>query len=87
MAYEFIISPDAKKQLRELEPSIARRIVKKLTWISQQDYPLRFAMPLHHFSIGDIRFRIGDYRVIADVDEKKKKIAVVSVGHRRDIYR
>jgi mRNA-degrading endonuclease RelE of RelBE toxin-antitoxin system len=87
MAYKFIVLPDAEKQIREFEPSIAKRIIKKLAWISQQEFPLRFATPLHNASIGDIRFRIGDYRAIALVDEKKKRIVIAVVGHRKEVYR
>ncbi len=87
MAYEFRLLPDAEKQLRSLDRPIAQRIVKKLLWIAQQDQPLRFATSLHNPKIGDIRFRIGDYRAIALLDEKKKRIAIAVIGHRCDVYR
>lgn len=86
MAYKFIVLPDAEKQIRKLDPSIAKRILKKIAWISRQEFPLRFATSLYNTSIGDICFRIGDYRAIALVDEKKKRIAIAVIGHRRDVY-
>jgi mRNA interferase RelE/StbE len=33
------------------------------------------------------RIRIGDYRVIYEVDDRSKKVTVLDIGHRRDIYR
>jgi mRNA interferase RelE/StbE len=42
---------------------------------------------LHNTKIGDARFRIGDYRAVAVIDEKKHFIAIAAVGHRREIYR
>ncbi len=86
MAYEFRFLPDAEKQLRALDKPILKRILKKLAWIAKQENPLRYAVVLHNAKIGDIRFRIGDYRAIAIVDYGKKRIAIIAVGHRREIY-
>jgi mRNA interferase RelE/StbE len=33
------------------------------------------------------RVRVGNYRVIYDIDDKRKTVTVVHVGHRRDVYR
>lgn len=87
MAYEFKFLPDAEKQLRALERPILKRILKKLAWVAKQEDPLRQAVVLHNAKIGDIRFRIGDYRAVAIIDRGKKKIAIIAVGHRREIYR
>ncbi len=46
---------------------------------------LRYTERLIDSSLGSYRFRIGDYRVIFDID--KDKIVVLRVGHRREIYR
>ena len=87
MAYKFSILPDASKQLEALDRQTARRILVKLKWLAEQDEPLRHAVFLHNSTIGDIRFRIGDYRAIAIIDQKKKQIAIAAIGHRREIYR
>ena len=86
MGYRLILLPEAEKQLRRLERIIAKRILKKLTWIMQQQNPLRYAKSLKDSTIGDMRFRIGDYRAVALLDQKKNLIQIVAVGHRRDIY-
>lgn len=86
MAFKFMFLPDAEKQLRELDRLIAQRILRKLHWIERQTNPVRHATMLHKSKIGDIRFRIGDYRVIGIIDYKASLLAVVAVGHRRDIY-
>lgn len=33
------------------------------------------------------RIRVGDYRVIYEIDDKQKIVTILSIGHRRDIYR
>ena len=87
MAYRFALLPQAEKQLQSLDRDVARRILKKLQWIEKQIQPLRFAVLLRQTKIGDARFRIGDYRVITLMDEKKKTITIAAIGHRREIYR
>jgi mRNA interferase RelE/StbE len=46
---------------------------------------LTYAEPLKQSDLGSYRFRIGDYRVVFDLDGEK--IVVLRVGHRRDIYK
>jgi len=47
--------------------------------------PLKYASKLTDAALGTYRFRIGDYRVIFDIEDKE--IVVLRVGHRRDVYR
>ena len=46
--------------------------------------------PRHFFerlsSRGDYKLRIGDYRVIADIDDNKKRIEITLIGHRKNVY-
>jgi mRNA interferase RelE/StbE len=87
MALEFELLPHAEKQLRALDVPTIKRILKKLSWIADQHDPLRHAVILHNAKIGDLRFRIGDYRVVCILDRPRKKVTIVAIGHRRDIYR
>lgn len=86
MAYKFVLSRGAEKDIRALDKTIAKHILKKLVWFEQQTNPIRFAKHLREFMAGDLRFRIGDYRVIAVVHQKEKKIEIIKIGHRRNIY-
>lgn len=81
--YEF--NSRARKDIKRLSPEIAERIVKKLDYFVSTANPLEHADHLTNFEIGSYRFRIGDYRVIFDVDGDK--IVILKVGHRREIYR
>jgi mRNA interferase RelE/StbE len=87
MAYKWTLLSSADDDLTRLDTPTAKRILKKLRWIAAQPDPLRYARQLSDPAIGDLRFRIGDYRIIAVVQEKQKKILLVAIGHRRDIYR
>lgn len=86
MAYKFILSKGAEKDLRSLDDVTAKQMIKKLVWFSEQSDPVRFAKHLREPAAGDLRFRIGDYRAIGVVHQKEKTIEIVKIGHRRDIY-
>lgn len=83
MNYSF--TPQALKQLEKLSKEIQKRIVKKLDFYCSQVSPLNFAEPLTDRELGSYRFRIGDWRVVFDVEHDQ--IVVLLVGNRRDIYR
>lgn len=78
-------SPAALRQLSRLEKSVQERIVQKLDFFIAQKQPLQFAEKLTDAQAGEGRFRVGDYRVVFDVRENT--IFVLSVGHRKDIYK
>jgi mRNA interferase RelE/StbE len=82
---EIIFTHSAFRQLKKLDKKIQKRIINKLKFFASQKNPLQFAEPLRDRRFGQFRFRIGDYRVIFDVE--KEKIIILKVGHRKDIYR
>jgi len=82
MTYEIIFSDKALKQLKKMERNVQIRIVGALERIRIR--PETYVTKL----IGDpgFRLRVGDYRVILDIDRKKIHILVLKVGHRKKIY-
>lgn len=75
----------AFRQLSRLERNIQRRVVEKLEFYCLKDQPLQFAEKLRDPRFGQWRFRIGEYRALFDVENAK--IVILSIGHRRDIYK
>jgi len=83
MMFNLVYSQRAIRDIRDLEPVIRLRIGKKL--LRYKEDPLKYAEKISDPKLGSYRFRIGDYRVIFDLEGKD--IVVLRVGHRRDIYR
>lgn len=81
--YEIIFSNKAKKQLFKLEKSIQKRIIAALERIRIR--PESYITKI----VGDpgYKLRVGDHRVIMDIDNNNLIILVIKVGHRRDIYK
>ena len=89
MAYKIIYTKVAVADLVDLPKSVARRIDKKLEFFAQQSNPLAFAKRLTNSGLGTHRFRIGDYRVIFDLDKNGtiQILLILSIKHRREVYK
>ena len=83
--YRYEFTPEARRQLKKLDPSTQQTIIRKLEYFISTDHPLSFVGHLVNNDLGQYRFRIGDYRVIFDLEEDV--IVILSVGHRREIYK
>lgn len=81
--YEIIFSQKAKKQLFRLEKNIQERIITALERIRIR--PEAYITKL----VGDpgFKLRIGNYRVLMDINNNNLLILVIKVGHRKDIYK
>lgn len=71
--------------LERLDKVLLSRIVKKIKWFASQPNPLKFAANITNPRIGQYRFRIGDYRIIFDYQDKT--IIILRIGHRNNIYK
>ncbi len=83
MSYEIVFSDKAFKQLKKLELETQERIIKVLERIRIR--PESFVTKL----VGDsgFRLRVGEYRVIVDIDKDKLLILEIKIGHRSRIYK
>lgn len=75
----------SRRQFVKLDKQAKKRIVDKLDFWIKTGYPLEFTESLTNSELGEYRFRVGDYRIIFDVEDKT--IVVLAVGHRREIYK
>lgn len=88
MAWRIEFHPDAAKELGQLDRAAAARIVKTLeTRIATQDDPRTLGAALRGEHAGYWRWRIGDYRVVARIEDARITILIVRVAHRREVYR
>ncbi|MBN1762165.1 MAG: type II toxin-antitoxin system RelE/ParE family toxin [Methanomicrobia archaeon] len=66
-----------------MERNTQQRITLKLKEYAEE--PLTYARKLIHTKIGTYRFRIGDYRVIFDIEDEY--LVILRIGHRSSIYK
>lgn len=87
MAWTVEVSDYAEKQLRKLDKPIQKRL---LDWLEDRlegcKNPRHFGEPLRGEMAGLWRYRIGDYRVICEIQDQQLVVLALAVGHRREIY-
>ncbi len=84
--YQIIILPLAVEDISRLDKAVSQRITDKLTRLSEniETIPL---LPLKGHLAGFYKVRVGDWRVIFDVNHDKQIITVHKIGHRKKIYK
>jgi mRNA interferase RelE/StbE len=88
LAWTIEFVPAARKELKKLGRAEAARIVGTLeTRIAARDDPRQLGTALGRELGGLWRWRIGDYRVVARIEDERITILVVRVAHRREVYR
>ena len=85
MKYSVEFKKSAAKNLRKLPQSVQKRIIDKLSENENSPPPsvetkLKGNNPFH-------RIRVGDYRIIYEVQNDILVILVIKIGHRKDIYK
>ena len=88
MVWTIEYADTAERALRKIDQSVARRIVDYLEKrLAAREDPRELGKALTGPMGGLWRYRIGDYRVIADVQDQTVTILVLRVGHRSTVYR
>ena len=76
----------ARKQLRKLDRAMQKRILDYMDEVALLENPRSRGKALVENMRGLWRYRIGDYRVICEIQEARIIISVLKIGHRKNIY-
>lgn len=89
MTWSIEFDAGAKKDLEKLDRQVARRIVRFLAdRVAKLDDPRSIGQALKGSELGEFwKYRVGDYRVICDIQDKEIVVLVLRVGNRREVYR
>lgn len=83
MNYNILVLRSAQKELAKLPSDVYERLRDKISTLSSNPRPAGSkkltARPAW-------RIRIGDYRVIYEINDREKSVLIVHVGHRKDVY-
>ena len=82
MPFEIIWSERAIKELKKIDRFIAKRIFNAATQLKEDPYHNIIKITNSPY----YRLRVGDYRVILDIEKNQLRILVIKVGHRKGIY-
>ena len=83
MTWRVELGRRADRELRRLPDDLLRRIVDRIQRLADDPWP----PGVKKLQGGGYRIRVGDYRILYDVDSSARVVVVHAVGHRRDVYR
>lgn len=85
MNYRLLLRPAARRQLRSLSQAVQRRLSPPIDNLAENPRPA--GVRVLSGRPGLYRIRVGDYRIIYQVLDEESLILVVTIGHRREVYR
>jgi mRNA interferase RelE/StbE len=88
LAWRIDYTETARKQLRKIDKQIARCILDFMDTRGAEGDPRGTGKALKGPMVGTYwRYRVGDYRIICDIQDGAVCILVIEIGNRRDVYR
>ncbi|HMM54543.1 MAG TPA: type II toxin-antitoxin system RelE/ParE family toxin [Candidatus Desulfobacillus sp.] len=89
MAFEVEFDPEAVKDLKKLDRSVQQRVPGFLKQrVALLDNPRDIGEALAGAKLGNYwKYRVGDWRIICDIQDRRIVVRVLRIGNRREIYR
>jgi mRNA interferase RelE/StbE len=88
LSWRIEITRTATKQITKLDRQGQKAILKFLRErLAPAENPRRWGTALQGDERGLWRYRVGDYRLICDIQDEKVTVLVLELGHRKDVYR
>ena len=84
-SYKLVYKKTAVKGIQKLTPPIKKRLKLKLEFFIKQDKPLDFAKALTKPADAQYRFRVGNYRILFDIEGNN--LVILYLQHRKDVYK
>ena len=89
MVWQIDFDPDALKDLRKIDTTIQARLIGFLKLrVSTLENPRSIGEALSGNKLGAYwKYRVGDWRIICDIQDQRIVVRVLRVGNRREVYR
>ena len=84
MSYKVLFTKEAIKDIEKIDQTVKKQLYKKLFHFSGLDDIKVVAKKLHNHNTGEYRLRVGNFRIIFDLD--KHTIIILRIQHRKDVY-
>ncbi|RWX77114.1 type II toxin-antitoxin system RelE/ParE family toxin [Neorhizobium lilium] len=89
MAWIIEYTNSVQKAAQKLDPVIRKRVRQFLEErVAEHENPRELGVALKGHALGAYwRYKVGDYRIICDIQDQRLIVLVIEIGHRREIYR
>ena len=85
MAYQLEVKRSAVKDMRHLPKDVQQRAIDAINTLAENPIPMGATKLVGHDTL--YRIRLGDWRIVYDVDEEAETMTILAVKHRREVYR
>ena len=85
MSYKIIFTKESAKDIEKLDQTVKKQLYKKLVHFKDLDDSKVVAKKLYNHDVGEYKLRVGNFRVIFDLD--KHTIVILHIQHRKNVYR
>ncbi|MBM4019359.1 MAG: type II toxin-antitoxin system RelE/ParE family toxin [Planctomycetes bacterium] len=85
MAYRVVMTPEARRNMLALPQDVARRVTVCILALAEKPRPPQMRKLKGILNLW--RVRLGDYRVVYQIEDDRLLIVVIRIGHRREVYR
>jgi mRNA interferase RelE/StbE len=82
VTFKVLLHPKAAKEIQKIEKQICTRIIESAKQLCEN--PDKLGKPLKQSDY--FRLRVGDYRVIYEINQNKKQVVILFIGHRSKVY-
>ena len=82
MTFKVLLHPKTAKELQKMEKQIRTRIIESAKQLCEK--PDKLGKPLKQSDYWNLR--VGDYRVIYEINQNKKQVIILFIGHRSKVY-
>ena len=82
MTFKVLLHPKAAKELEKIEETVRSRIIESAKQLREN--PDKIGKPLKQSDFWSLR--VGDYRVIYEIDQNRKQVVILFFGHRSKVY-
>ena len=88
MIWKIGFSSRAEREINKLNPKVQERILRFMkSRLAQRKNPRELGEALNGELSGYWKYRVGDYRIIAKIEDQTITIYVIAIGHRSEVYR
>ncbi|MDP3696519.1 MAG: type II toxin-antitoxin system RelE/ParE family toxin [Candidatus Taylorbacteria bacterium] len=86
MMWRIVVTFEAEKDLERLDTSIRKRVLEKLAWL-RHNFDFIIPLPLGGKWRGFFKLRVGDWRIVYEVETKKFLVIIHRIDRRDKVYK
>ena len=84
--FAVILTPEAQRDILRLDAAVQTRIVNRIEWMGNNAELIRHQSLQGDEWRGCFKYRVGDYRIIYQIERSASKLIILKVSHRREVY-